>query len=81
MQFVDVVSRNVVKVHEPAGKGAVIDGDVVVEEDAADEELQVRVNGMLAEVRDLNDACARFRLIRTCWIFCADLPRGRRQGL
>ena len=48
----EVLSRNVVKVHEPAGKGPVIDGDdvvdgdEVVEGDAADEELQVRVNGL-----------------------------------
>ena len=40
----EVVSRNVVKVHEPAGKGPVMGGDEVVEGDAADEELQVRVN-------------------------------------
>ena len=52
MQLVEVLSRNVVKVHEPAGKGPVIDGDdvvdgdEVVEGDAADEELQVRVNGL-----------------------------------
>lgn len=55
MQFVEVVSRNVVKVHEPAGKGPVMGGDEVVEGDAADEELQVRVNGMVAEVRHLDE--------------------------
>ena len=53
MQFVEVVSRKVIKVHEPAGKGPVMVGDEVVEGDAADEELQVRVNRVVAEVRDL----------------------------
>ncbi len=48
MQLVEVVSRKVVKVHEPAGKGPVMDGDEVVEGDTADAELQVRVNGMNA---------------------------------
>lgn len=56
MQLLEVVSRKVVKVHEPAGKGPVVDGDEVVAGDAADEELQVRVNGMDAEVRDF-DPC------------------------
>ena len=51
----EVVSRNVVKVHEPAGKGPVMSGDEVVEGDAADEELQVRVNGLVAEVRHLDE--------------------------
>ena len=82
MQLVEVLSRNVVKVHEPAGKGPVTDGDEVVEGAAADEELlQVRVNRMDAEVRDLTDASVRFGWIRTCWISCADLLRGQRQGL
>ena len=81
MQLLEVVSRKVVKVQEPAGKGPVVGGDEVVEGGAADEELQVRVNGMIAEVRDFNNASARFRLIRTCWIFCADPLRGRRPGL
>ena len=85
MQLVEVLSRNVVKVHEPAGKGLVVDGAEVVdgdvEGDAADEELQVRVNGMDAEVRDFDYASVRFGRIRTCWISCADLLRGRRRGL
>ena len=55
VQFVEVVSRNVVKVHEPAGKGPAMGGDEVVELEAADEELQVRVNRLVAEVRHLDE--------------------------
>lgn len=60
----EVLSRKVVKVHEPAGKGPLTDGDEVdegVEGDAADEELQVRVSEMDAEVRDFEGCIRAFR--------------------
>ena len=63
MQLVEVLSRNVVKVHEPAGKGPVTDGDEVLEGAAADEELlQVRVNRMDAEVRDFEGCIRAFQM-------------------
>ena len=63
VQLAEVLSRNVVKVHEPAGKGPVTEGAEVLEGDAAaEEELQVRVNGMDAEVRDYEGCIRAFRM-------------------
>ena len=44
VQFVEVVSRKVMKVKEPAGKGPIVSGvDVKVEEGKDEDELLVRV--------------------------------------